>query len=119
MIGDVVRQAEVGPSRPPPEDRGVDPRRAIGPGVLDAVAEVLAGAAVGRDHHGAAGEGRLERGQPWRLEPARQRENAGRRVGRGQQRVVVIQRAEPADEALPGASARLGVGLVPRRGGRR
>ncbi len=65
--------------------------------------------------HRAARQRRLQRGQPRRLEPARQREDAGRRVGRGQQRVVVVERVEPGDRAPPLLDAGAGVDLVPRR----
>ena len=53
--------------------------------------------------------------RPGSLEPARQREDAGRRVGRGEPRVVVIDRAQPSDRGPAEPPAGSGVVLVSGR----
>ena len=116
MPTDMRRKAGVGSCRPGLGDGSGNLARLIGPGIADAVAEIFAGAAVGRDHHGRARHRRFEGRQPGGFEPARQRQDLRRRVGRLEQGIVVIDPREPAGESRAGPFAVGGVGLAARQG---
>ena len=105
LTSDVRAEAGVGPLVPSPRDRSADLGGPVGAGVLDPIPEVFAGAAEGRHDHGRPRQGRLQGGQARRLEPARQREDPRRRVGRGE-RTGRRARAPAGNRANPSPAAR-------------